>query len=401
MTKSLKNLLCLLFVVSLSFALLLFGGCSKTTVASLIDDAESGDTIVFDEDMTNEDDIVIDKELVFDLNQKIITTTKTFVIKQNGKLTIKNGRLSANSDIDCIIKNEGTLVVDGAVIKANKNSLCIKNQKDFVFKNGTIIGKNAVDNSGVFEMQNGTMNGDEFEYSIINRNKATINGGVIGEERLTVYNTIYHTSGIKSNGELTVNGGISGSISVDGANAKGYFFGGKIEGVECMNAYVEFENKNNLVCGGSTPLNNFGTAVIKSGKFTSIYDEGYADNGAMVINHGTLTIYDGDICHMSVGASANLTIYGGTFADVQAYGNLTVCGGTFNDVLLTRSTSNVKLQGGTFKKGAEIEVVQSDFAQNILTLQNLLAQGYMFDADEQIDTTLDKTTLEFSVVAQN
>ena len=400
MIKSLKKLLCLLLVLSLACALVLLGGCSKPTVASIVDDAESGDTIVFEEDMTNEDDIAIDKELVFDLNQKAITTTKPFVIKQGGKLTIKNGILMSNDNIECVIKNEGTLVVDGAVIKTNKNSLCIKNQKDFVLKNGTISGKNAVDNNGNFEVQNGKVYGDEFEYSIINTNKTTINGGIIGEEKLTVYNTTYHTAGIKSSGTLIVNNGTLGSCLIEGLNSKGYFFGGRTESIDCFDGYVEFENKTgNLVLAGSSPLNNFGTAVIKSGTFTSIYAEGYADNGAEVINHGNLTIYGGDICHFS--AAGDTTIYGGTFADVKAYHNLTVYGGTFNDVFLAYNASSVDLYGGVFKQGAEVQLLEANPAQNTLVLQDLLAQGYVFDSDEPIDTTLNKTTLQFSIIAQN
>ena len=107
----------------------------------------------------------------------------------------------------------------------------------------------------------------------------------------------------------------------------------------------------------------------------------------------------GDICHFS--AAGETTIYGGTFADVQTHGVLKAYGGTFNDVFVAYNSSSVDLYGGVFKKGAEVQILEANSAQETLVLQDLLAQGYVFDSDEPIDATSNKTTLQFSVIAQN
>ena len=156
-----------------------------------------------------------------------------------------------------------------------------------------------------------------------------------------------------------------------------------MESVHIIGGYAETEDKKgNLVFAGSSPFDVLeGTAVIKGGVFTDLYDEHHASTGAIVSFHGTVSVY------------------GGSFCETEMSGVVNVYGGTFNNSVEIIPTSTVKFMGGTFKKGAKIaEHTNQIIQQLIFNLHDVLEAGYKFSI--AIDKTAKETTQEFSVVIE-
>ena len=384
-------LLCLLTCVCLA----LLCGCSNNKLSNMIADAQSGDTVVLQNDMTSDNKITVDKNLTIDLGGKTLLLTKSIIVNEGVTLTLKNGKIMGKESMDFVFVNNGKMIVE-CVIKADDSAECIQNKGDLTLKKGAVTGKRAIINDGKAVVDGGILYGIQ-DYAIINNGNLTINGGTVGNSILTKYGTLELDFGVENNGTTTINNGHVGTVYNNVQTAKAYFFGGRIESIFNY-GYAEVENKNgNLLLAGASPLTNEGTAVIKSGKITDIYDEGYASNGAHVNNGGVMTIYGGEFIKLIDGGSSTTIIYDGKFAEAELQGYADIKGGTFDEQFVLLGNGSADISGGTFAKG--IKITQNEYQNNVtFTLADLLADGCEFDV--AVDLTQPQTDQKVQVKNQ-
>jgi len=394
--KKTKKFAILLFVMVICFCFPLFCGCANESFAKMIANAENGETVLLEKDMTSDDEIFVSQDLTLDLGARLLTLQKPIVIKSGATLTVKNGNVNGGGDeLECLFKAEGKLVVDGAIIKASGNTNGITNLGETQVDGGKIAGYYGIANSGNLVVDDGTIyttQQEPYGFAIKNSGRVTIKKGTVGETKINPnYGTTYLTSGIENGGvdfgggTVIIEDGHIGSVYSQGNNAKAYFYGGKMEGVSNMDGYVEAEDKKgNLVFAGASPLYCLGgTTVIKGGTFTDHYDEFHAPNGATVRLDGTVTIYGGSFCETLIQGDITASIYGGTF----------------NNHVKIGTVGFVELKGGTFKQGVKIaEHTHEIMQQEIFVLGDILAEGYKFSVE--VDKNLKEISQEFSVVQE-
>ena len=157
------------------------GRTEYATLTEAVDAAQEGDTIEILSDVTESIEIAADKNITIDLNGKTLTNTDgKHTIENNGTLTINDSSNDKTGTVDNVIHARGALVNhEGAVATLNGGKF-----------HRSLEAGNSPDN-----------NGGNSWYTILNQGTMTINDGA------TVENGGCYSANIRTDSELTVNGG--------------------------------------------------------------------------------------------------------------------------------------------------------------------------------------------------
>lgn len=266
--RFLNRTMALFIVLTMLFSISIHVFATEETLNEKIENAENGATIILEKDYTENIVISGEKEIILDLNGHTIQSTEdvgkdTIKVEYGSKLTITgDGKIISKSKNGACIFNNGTVTIEnGRIEKLDKSYYNITNHGVLTVNGGTVINEteydgtshaSLVDNgyysynstnerNGHIEGKNAaeptlTINGGEFDgglntiknddasvliindgtfknniqVSVLNWNKATINGGTFevpaGNDKTTICNA--KSVGVDYNaGELTVNGG--------------------------------------------------------------------------------------------------------------------------------------------------------------------------------------------------
>ena len=255
------------------------GETEYATLANAVAAANANDTIEILSDVTESIEIAADKNITIDLNGKTLTNTDgKHTIENNGTLTINDSSNDKTGTVDNVIHARGALVNhEGAVATLNGGKFY-----------RSLEAGNSPDN-----------NGGNSWYTILNQGTMTINDGV------TVENGGCYSANIRTDSELTVNGGT--------------FKGG-------INTIKVDEN---------------GELTINDGNFSN-------ENATCIFNWNKTTINGGTFTRPNI---ANTSVCNGFWDPTSAVGELTITGGTFNGVVGNYADypgGIITISGGTF-----------------------------------------------------
>ena len=255
------------------------GETGYATLANAVAAANANDTIEILSDVTESIEIAADKNITIDLNGKTLTNTDgKHTIENNGTLTINDSSNDKTGTVDNVIHARGALVNhEGAVATLNGGKFY-----------RSLEAGNSPDN-----------NGGNSWYTILNQGTMTINDGA------TVENGGCYSANIRTDSELTVNGGT--------------FKGG-------INTIKVDEN---------------GELTINDGNFSN-------ENATCIFNWNKTTINGGTFTRPNI---ANTSVCNGFWDPTSAVGELTITGGTFNGVVGNYADypgGIITISGGTF-----------------------------------------------------
>ena len=255
------------------------GETEYATLANAVAAANANDTIEILSDVTESIEIAADKNITIDLNGKTLTNTDgKHTIENNGTLTINDSSNDKTGTVDNVIHARGALVNhEGAVATLNGGKFY-----------RSLEAGNSPDN-----------NGGNSWYTILNQGTMTINDGA------TVENGGCYSANIRTDSELTVNGGT--------------FKGG-------INTIKVDEN---------------GELTINDGNFSN-------ENATCIFNWNKTTINGGTFTRPNI---ANTSVCNGFWDPTSAVGELTITGGTFNGVVGNYADypgGIITISGGTF-----------------------------------------------------
>ena len=255
------------------------GGTEYATLTEAVDAAQNGETITMLGDATESIEIAADKNITLDLNGKTLTNAADkHTIENNGTLTINDSSNDKTGTVDNVIHARGALVNhEGAVATLNGGKF-----------HRSLEAGNSPDN-----------NGGNSWYTILNQGTMTINDGA------TVENGGCYSANIRTDSELTVNGGT--------------FKGG-------INTIKVDEN---------------GELTINDGNFSN-------ENATCIFNWNKTTINGGTFTRPNI---ANTSVCNGFWDPTSAVGELTITGGTFNGVVGNYADypgGIITISGGTF-----------------------------------------------------
>ena len=255
------------------------GEAEYATLQDAVDAAQNGETITMLGDATESIEIAADKNITLDLNGKTLTNAADkHTIENNGTLTINDSSNDKTGTVDNVIHARGALVNhEGAVATLNGGKF-----------HRSLEAGNSPDN-----------NGGNSWYTILNQGTMTINDGA------TVENGGCYSANIRTDSELTVNGGT--------------FKGG-------INTIKVDEN---------------GELTINDGNFSN-------ENATCIFNWNKTTINGGTFTRPNI---ANTSVCNGFWDPTSAVGELTITGGTFNGVVGNYADypgGIITISGGTF-----------------------------------------------------
>ena len=255
------------------------GETEYATLANAVTAANANDTIEILSDVTESIEIAADKNITIDLNGKTLTNTDgKHTIENNGTLTINDSSNDKTGTVDNVIHARGALVNhEGAVATLNGGKF-----------HRSLEAGNSPDN-----------NGGNSWYTILNQGTMTINDGA------TVENGGCYSANIRTDSELTVNGGT--------------FKGG-------INTIKVDEN---------------GELTINDGNFSN-------DKATCIFNWNKTTINGGTFTRPNI---ANTSVCNGFWDPTSAVGELTITGGIFNGVVGNYADypgGIIAISGGTF-----------------------------------------------------
>ncbi len=255
------------------------GETEYATLANAVAAANANDTIEILSDVTESIEIAADKNITIDLNGKTLTNTDgKHTIENNGTLTINDSSNDKTGTVDNVIHARGALVNhEGAVATLNGGKF-----------HRSLEAGNSPDN-----------NGGNSWYTILNQGTMTINDGA------TVENGGCYSANIRTDSELTVNGGT--------------FKGG-------INTVKVDEN---------------GELTINDGNFSN-------DKATCIFNWNKTTINGGTFTRPNI---ANTSVCNGFWDPTSAVGELTITGGIFNGVVGNYADypgGIIAISGGTF-----------------------------------------------------
>lgn len=369
-----------------SSAIATIGGVGYASLAEAIAAAKDGDTVTLLADIT--EDVVINKNITFDLGGKTITNTgagkATLTVASGATATVKNGSIVGGASY-YNIQNNGTAILEGITATAgNTGSSMIDNWGTLTITSGTYTG-----GLNVVKSEEGStlvINGGDFtlDYSVSNSYNAvifvygdtTINGGTFTQSLTTAgkwahpqvvatgvvegYTAITRVTGgkftNKKSGEAIFRG--VGKATSDNFEVSGGSFNKSISDGFCADGFIPTKNADGtygvkegkyVAKIGSTKYETFEDAVKKaaSGKTITLLDDISLSSTVTVnkkvtidLNQKTLTGTDKYI--LNIGANGNVTIMNGSInvsdsgSAITAYGTLAL-----NDVDITgKATDN-------------------------------------------------------------
>ena len=371
-----------------SSAIATIGGVGYASLAEAIAAAKDGDTVTLLADIT--EDVVINKNITFDLGGKTITNTgagkATLTVASGATATVKNGSIVGGASY-YNIQNNGTAILEGITATAgNTGSSMIDNWGTLTITSGTYTG-----GLNVVKSEEGStlvINGGDFtlEYSVSNSYNAvifvygdtTINGGTFTQSLTTAgkwahpqvvatgvvegYTAITRVTGgkftNKKSGEAIFRG--VGKATSDNFEVSGGSFNKSISDGFCADGFIPTKNADGtygvkegkyVAKIGSTKYETFEDAVKKaaSGKTITLLDDISLSSTVTVnkkvtidLNQKTLTGTDKYI--LNIGANGNVTIMNGSInvsdsgSAITAYGTLAL-----NDVDITGKATDYSL----------------------------------------------------------
>ena len=255
------------------------GETEYATLANAVAAAKKDDTITMLGNVTESIVIENGNTITLDLNGYTLTNTDgKHTIENNGTLTINDSSNDKTGTVDNVIHARGALVNhEGAVATLNGGKFY-----------RSLEAGNSPDN-----------NGGNSWYTILNQGTMTINDGA------TVENGGCYSANIRTDSELTVNGGT--------------FKGG-------INTIKVDEN---------------GELTINDGNFSN-------ENATCIFNWNKTTINGGTFTRPNI---ANTSVCNGFWDPTSAVGELTITGGTFNGVVGNYADypgGIITISGGTF-----------------------------------------------------
>ena len=255
------------------------GETEYETLTAAVAAVKDGETVTMLKDVTESVEIAADKNIILDLNGKTLTNTDgKHTIENNGTLTINDSSNDKTGTVDNVIHARGALVNhEGAVATLNGGKFY-----------RSLEAGNSPDN-----------NGGNSWYTILNQGTMTINDGA------TVENGGCYSANIRTDSELTVNGGT--------------FKGG-------INTIKVDEN---------------GELTINDGNFSN-------DKATCIFNWNKTTINGGTFTRPNI---ANTSVCNGFWDPTSAVGELTITGGIFNGVVGNYADypgGIIAISGGTF-----------------------------------------------------
>ena len=255
------------------------GETEYETLTAAVAAVKDGETVTMLKDVTESVEIAADKNIILDLNGKTLTNTDgKHTIENNGTLTINDSSNDKTGTVDNVIHARGALVNhEGAVATLNGGKF-----------HRSLEAGNSPDN-----------NGGNSWYTILNQGTMTINDGA------TVENGGCYSANIRTDSELTVNGGT--------------FKGG-------INTIKVDEN---------------GELTINDGNFSN-------DKATCIFNWNKTTINGGTFTRPNI---ANTSVCNGFWDPTSAVGELTITGGIFNGVVGNYADypgGIIAISGGTF-----------------------------------------------------
>lgn len=364
------------------------GEIAYTSLDAAFEAAKDGDTVTLLADIT--EDVVINKNITFDLGGKTITNTgagkATLTVASGATATVKNGSIVGGASY-YNIQNNGTATLEGITATAgNTGSSMIDNWGTLTIESGTYTGGlNVVKSEEVSTL---VINGGDFtlDYSVSNAYNAvifvygdtTINGGTFTQSLTTAgkwahpqvvatgvvegYTAITRVTGgkftNKKSGEAIFRG--VGKATSDNFEVSGGSFNKSISDGFCADGFIPTKNADGtygvkegkyVAKIGSTKYETFEDAVKKaaSGKTITLLDDISLSSTVTVnkkvtidLNQKTLTGTDNYI--LNIGANGNVTIMNGSInvsdsgSAITAYGTLAL-----NDVDITGKATDYSL----------------------------------------------------------
>ena len=275
------------------------GDQGYSTLKDAVDAAQENETVTLLSDVTESVEIENGKTITLDLNGYTLTNTDgKHTIENNGTLTINDSSNDKTGAVNNLIHARGTLINhEGAVATLNGGKFY-----------RSLEAGNSPDN-----------NGGNSWYTILNQGTMTINDGA------TVENGGCYSANIRTDSELTVNGGT--------------FKGG-------INTIKVDEN---------------GELTINDGNFSN-------EKATCIFNWNKTTINGGTFTRPNI---ANTSVCNGYWDPISAVGELTITGGTFNGVVGNYADypgKIIAISGGTFPSQDVTEYT---------------ADGYYYDATDK------------------
>lgn len=363
------------------------GEIAYTSLDAAFEAAKDGDTVTLLTDIT--EDVVINKNITFDLGGKTITNTgagkATLTVASGATATVKNGSIVGGASY-YNIQNNGTAILEGITATAgNTGSSMIDNWGTLTITSGTYTGGlNVVKSEEVSTL---VINGGDFtlDYSVSNAYNAvifvygdtTINGGTFTQSLTTAgkwahpqvvatgvvegYTAITRVTGgkftNKKSGEAIFRG--VGKATSDNFEVSGGSFNKSIGDGYCADGFIPTKNADGtygvkegkyVAKIGSTKYETFEDAVkAASRKTITLLDDISLSSTVTVnkkvtidLNQKTLTGTDNYI--LNIGANGNVTIMNGSInvsdsgSAITAYGTLAL-----NDVDITGKATDSSL----------------------------------------------------------
>lgn len=295
-----------------------------SSIKKALEDANDGDTLTLDQDITTDETLTIDDDITLDLGDKTITSTNaspTVSIKKGKKVTIKHGSITNSSD-------------QGASIDTEEDSeLTIGNGEEGETTPTTTIGSITTD--GTVNITKGSTTGDITGSESSSTNvEGGITSSITTEGSTTV--TDGSTGGITSTGDgsTTISGGNVNSFTSTGSSTS------SITGGTVGNVTIGKDSSANITGGSITgEITNEGKLTI-DGKDTSTGKIDEKEGSSTEVDGGTT----GDITGEK---NTNTTITDGKTGNITTEGKVDISGGTTGSITGEGTDSSINISGGT------------------------------------------------------
>lgn len=295
-----------------------------SSMKKALEDANDGDTLTLDQDITTDETLTIDNDITLDLGDKTITSTNaspTVSIKKGKKVTIKHGSITNSS-------NQGT-----SIDTEEDSELTIGNDEEGETTPTTTIG--AITTDGTVNITKGSTTGDITGSESSSTNvEGGITSSITTEGSTTV--TDGSTGGITSTGDgsTTISGGNVNSFTSTGSSTS------SITGGTVGNVSIGKDSSANITGGSITgEITNEGKLTI-DGKDTSTGKIDEKEGSSTEVDGGTT----GDITGEK---NTNTTITDGKTGNITSEGKVDISGGTTGSITGEGADSSINISGGT------------------------------------------------------